>query len=1189
MSDLHVEVLRLFEGSSYQEDWHTIGDSGYTTQDIEKIKDPASGTSKEITSIPSPFARINLFEHAFKAVNNAAKTELNSLNDNTMFHKLVSECLDVGEIFFNYQNYIEGGNTIDVLTWNKQRHLQELKDSSFDKQRLLGDTLELFLNQDREGSGFDRIDNIHILQCEYRVVGGTSPSTLFFGGYNDNYILSSLDLRSGNDLLFDQFFYPLHQRSLNYQRFLHGLFKVYPRLQRQMPLFHDYLRQSLRILEVENKDSYKTLQDFLRNPKYTVESYNNEFEELTVGRANTILDISKDIYLRRKGEVIVDSDFSIKADFPDTKIENKVPLVLVNGFRKNFNYFNGTWDPSTPVPFAPENVPEDRLLPGQSDRYPYLTVSDFLEPTLIQLEFRINNDRFFDGNPQNFSMGNQADFTPPDPSFLLPIKPLFFQYFSVDTLRGVAPDGKPTFRMSKIGADSVSVELRIPIAKKGECIVLERIYRQNSNSDETNNEGNIVEYQMNAGFLPLVKGGNSFYQQVGLVDNDILGDTMSNDYDLEFIQQGNPLPIKPSKKIKKSDKRTHNRNATTKYYILNEEYDVVVVDTTNARGVIVPNFRKVRTGGRMYNFSVDFGTTNTHVEYSVDGGPPIPFSIEQDDLQLITLVEPNSDWYFSGFTRDMFYHEFIPDFIGRGHRYNFPIRTVSTEIENLDHNTSPSPIADVNISFVYEKWAILKNSHIERNLKWQNFDPLLGAPARSRLRSFLGELLILIRNKVLMNGGDLDQTRLIWFSPSSMDNAQVQAFNRIWTDLFHEYINDKNTPVRYSEAVVPFYTHQKVNANLYPVASIDIGGGTTDFAIFNKKSPLFISSAKFAGNSVWGDGFLDQPDSRNGIVRVFRNVVSQFLESNKEDGLYQLAATFEQLVNDHRFTSSDIMSFFFSIDRNSDVLERGHRLEFSRKLAEYGDFKIVFLVFFMGIIYYLARLMHMLGLEMPRYITLNGNGSKIINLLDPDPRFNATEKLAKFIFEYVYRRAYYEDGLSIVQSSEPKEATCKGGLRRLNQKLEENEYDSLIWLGDAGTNRDDASQEDVKQNGYREELGTVVNPTRVKYPANNLKYSYLSDESKDSAIEEYKRFLRLISMGHDELNFRNLFGVRAERLEQYMNILRRDSRTNLAQGLAKRLEITDSNETIVESLFFYPLIGGIYALMEEIAAEVTGE
>ena len=39
-----------------------------------------------------------------------------------------------------------------------------------------------------------------------------------------------------------------------------------------------------------------------------------------------------------------------------------------------------------------------RWLPGVNLQYPYLTVSDFLEPYLIRLVYPINKEKFFDGN-----------------------------------------------------------------------------------------------------------------------------------------------------------------------------------------------------------------------------------------------------------------------------------------------------------------------------------------------------------------------------------------------------------------------------------------------------------------------------------------------------------------------------------------------------------------------------------------------------------------------------------------------------------------------------------------------------------------------------------------------------------------------------------------------------------------------
>ena len=90
------KIFRIHEGGSNNvEDWSLV--SHLSEHLVDAIKDPDGGISKkQITSIPTPFARLDLIRTAFKQVTNIGKAE-----GITTYHKLVSDCLDVAEIFFN--------------------------------------------------------------------------------------------------------------------------------------------------------------------------------------------------------------------------------------------------------------------------------------------------------------------------------------------------------------------------------------------------------------------------------------------------------------------------------------------------------------------------------------------------------------------------------------------------------------------------------------------------------------------------------------------------------------------------------------------------------------------------------------------------------------------------------------------------------------------------------------------------------------------------------------------------------------------------------------------------------------------------------------------------------------------------------------------------------------------------------
>lgn len=98
-----AKVFRLYniQGNNSIVDWQESQVLG--TQAISEITDPDGATArKEITSIPSPFARIDLVKTAFREVMNIARSNRDkrtALNGATIYHKMVSEMFDVAQLF----------------------------------------------------------------------------------------------------------------------------------------------------------------------------------------------------------------------------------------------------------------------------------------------------------------------------------------------------------------------------------------------------------------------------------------------------------------------------------------------------------------------------------------------------------------------------------------------------------------------------------------------------------------------------------------------------------------------------------------------------------------------------------------------------------------------------------------------------------------------------------------------------------------------------------------------------------------------------------------------------------------------------------------------------------------------------------------------------------------------------------
>ena len=111
------KIFRLYkDGTNTYQDWNNSPAFPYNSTSRDTIEDPDGASARhEITSIPSPFARIDLVKNAFKEVCKVDKnTHKVDLDGKSIFHKMVSDTLDVAEIFFNIDKY---NGKIEIIKW----------------------------------------------------------------------------------------------------------------------------------------------------------------------------------------------------------------------------------------------------------------------------------------------------------------------------------------------------------------------------------------------------------------------------------------------------------------------------------------------------------------------------------------------------------------------------------------------------------------------------------------------------------------------------------------------------------------------------------------------------------------------------------------------------------------------------------------------------------------------------------------------------------------------------------------------------------------------------------------------------------------------------------------------------------------------------------------------------------------
>jgi len=1121
-----AKVFRIHkEGSGNIVDWQESHSYGENV--IKQITDPfGAKATKEITSIPSPFSRIDLGVTSFKTVNETG------LQGVTIYHKIVSDCWDIGEIFFNADNYKDAKdhtkNKIEILVWDRAQEIARLKSSGIKEHQIVGSTLEMYLNQDAKAYNFDKLDRIYLLNYkgpdrkdpQINIIGATSPATLFFSSANNlTYVSDYLRFRN-NDRPFDAEYTPLYKRDIEYQKFIYSFrlsvgktnfATLFPEVDTYMDLSYGYL-----------SEEYKAKIDAL-----TEESV-KEYEVLTDGASNKV-DILGFPMRKRNETGVIESDFEILA----TNISTERPLVLpieAGNAYVNLSYVQGQWQSTYQAPVYDANDILSRQLPYVGLRYPYLTIDDFLSRDMVFLPYTFNSIDFYNGNVESRKSSN---------TFLLPLTKTFFKYFTVSDLMGTMKDGKNMFEIQPLQGGSVNVELRIPI-KSGGYVRYSRMYVPNKIIDLKENTGCITEKQFGLGVMPLVKFGEGI-----LPSYRIALFSKSSRSALEFAN-GNS--------ICNLEHHVTRREAATacsvESYVLEHNFDIIYATVDGITNVIIPKFKKA-SGGSQFSFAIDFGTTNTHIEYSIDKSSPKSFDMPKPESQLCRL-STDYDEQEAIDINVSFDEAFIPSAIGEGSDYKFPMRTVFAEWTDVNYQQHTETLAEGNIPFRYEKARKAPYNKIRTNLKWSS-----ASDANTRVKLYLENLFLMLRNKVLLSGGRLSDTKVIWFYPASMTEARLNAFRQVWEYLYKRYFSEDTDAklICLSESAAPYFFYKSKRGLTSNAVTIDVGGGTTDVLVIENDLPVAMTSFRYASNSIFGDGYNWSPDT-NGFVKKYSSQISERLNGNSRFLKDALNAYAEIMGSDN---SSDIVAFFFSLSSNASVVNNRIPLDFMSMLSEDPKMKYVFIVFYGSVIYHVAKMMKAKGLPVPQVVAFSGNGSKTINVLS-----TSDGTISEFVTR-IFRRVYGSaSDIRVIKEEEPKLATSKGGIyydNSLTYEAIENMRFSLLGTDDTSV---------ITGKTYNQ----VNNDESIKAVSKNV--SKFIDDLFD--IADANKFM-VRSFGADPSLFNQIPELCKYNLEEFTK-----------QGLKAKLgELSDwgvdPSAPIEETMFFYPVV----AMLNNLAREISNK
>ena len=1085
-----AKQFRIYQGQPGSGWFRSIPPSPTQIQEITT----AVNAKKIATSIPSPFARIDLVKTAFREV---SETTIYGITNS---HKLVSDALDVAQLFFYFENVKNKYPNAKILVWDPNTNKQDLiKNPS---TSIYGKTLELFWNQDANVYNFNQVRFLYILSINNTIVGGTSPATLFFAapGVDPGMV----NLTFGNVRMFDQNYESLTERDDDFIRFMFAL-----AAQPNFPIYFKEVYDYLQVCLVELQQRNETLWNEIH--QYDGSILLGKFKQLSIG--GTFVEVL-DIPVCTNQ---INTDFADKSGFTirSSKDIQIKPLVLpVGHFNKKWLYTTALWDRNTQVPESDPMPVSSRTLPGQPVQYPYLTIGDFLEETLIKVPFELNTKSFK-------TLGFKK--------YLAPLKPLIFDYFTIDE---IINNNMLTVNEDLAGG-GVSVKLSIPTSK-GE-ITYTRIYQGES----------IADRDFDAGIYPLVKAEDTVARidyHIGLIDNE-----QFKNLSLEFRKGNNSIIRINEKSSRVRSPKNGDTRFAVKQYLLKENPDYLVLkDEQGLSGMIIPAYKKVNPGSQEASVAIDFGTTNTHIEYKYGAGLEHPFEVSDLFASVLVSKTDHARWhtYFRTFTSNLY-----PDRIGKNAICHFPTRSALAENYNIKQDSTTTSFLDSNVAYYYERQSIRPYLKVRTNFKWGDMSDEIN---KNRVKQFLEQLVEGVRNKLLAESISPANLNLTWLYPVSMTQFQRDQLTQLWEKIVTEKLGTIAHLRSLPESIAPFLYHASQEGLVGLTASIDIGGGSSDISVFEKDIPMIISSVNFGGNAIFGDGY-NNSIRNNGFVKTFENVFRKECKTlERTDYLDML----NQIMRGENPSSSNFSNFLFSVPEKD--------FNYTERLAHNSRIKFLFILFYASQAYYLANLMNKKGFNIPKNIILSGNGSRTMFILDP--HLKSTENSLtriKEIFEYVFASVYEGEkpvNIKIIPADPPKEITSKGAL------ADKKNYDNVptgFWLG-----------------GTVPAYNTLIDSTNNQ----SLTYNSVDDELKKDIIRSVNRFYDVLDNYLQKEDLNDKFGIDYDVFEIFRNIRSEQLSEYLEKGISQKItEAGTGKKHLTESLFFYPLVGILNALGVELS------